>query len=100
MLNSHVTANCIVPRAVWGQFLPMPVMVGPGGGKLSVVNGANREQVELKPAQGQIAIHHELAECVSDDYVMYCKFCGEVGTQAEWSELLRRGFIAQVVSGG
>lgn len=100
MLNSRVTANCIVPRAVWGQFLPMPVMVGPGGGKLSVVNGANREQVELKPAQGQIAIHHELRIHEGTDYVMYCIYCGELGTQAEWSEMLRRGFVVSGVGGG
>lgn len=78
----------------------MPVMVGPGGGKLSVVNGANQQQMELKPAQGQIQICHELRMSDSTSYEMYCVYCGELGTHAEWSEMLRRGFVVSGVSGG
>ena len=71
---------------MWGQFLPVP-MVAKGG--LSVIDGRNQQQMTLAP-QGQSAVHHELrmTEQITD-YMMYCIFCGELGTQVEWVELLR-----------
>lgn len=85
MLSSYVTPQCVVPRAVWGQFLPMPAATKGG---LSVVNGQNQQQMQLVP-QGQSAIHHELRMWSEDSYLMYCVFCGELGAQMEWTQLLR-----------
>ena len=92
MLSSEVGPLCIVPRVAWGQFLPVPVMAGPGGGKLSIVNGRNQEQMQLQP-QSLSALHHELR--MQDPYEMYCIFCGELGTQADWRELLRGLVVKQ-----
>ena len=78
MLDSRVKPTCIVARAAWGQFLPQQA-----GGPLSL----NGQGIQFIP-QGMEARHHELRVYDSMDYTLYCVFCGEIGAQAEWVELI------------
>ena len=84
MLSENVKPICIVQRIVWGQWLPAPSM---RSGPLTV---SNQQAIQMLP-QERATQHHELrmTGLSQYDYEMFCIFCGEVGTQKEWMQLIR-----------
>lgn len=94
ILPEHVKAVCIVPRMVWGQFVPAPP---PPRGLASL--GPNGQGVAMQPFD-RSTVHHELrirVGGISDE--MYCIFCGEIGTPEEWAERIRATFVPAAKGG-
>lgn len=79
-----VTRQCAVQRAAYSFTTMRPVQMP------QMINGKLGSQNAMEQVVNQVsANHHELRVWDSNNFEMYCIYCGEVETQAYWQSIFR-----------